>query len=287
MIPPFPTKRVVNNSDPEFLRARQAALENYLDKVARHPRMGTSLDLLVFLDANEAGLEAAKTYIEAVGEEEKASLLERASEAVGGLVSRGGGGESAAGVDTRPTPEFSAAVERHAAFLRILSQATRAGDASNASAASSNLYLGEFAKAAAALGELERKSGKVCDSVRAASAAAERNADSNASVFGLGDSSLGGEGSGSGGGTAPPPPVDQAALAAFSSHSAHAAAEASSGGSISGMFAGDFNDPFSSLATVNTFKEASGGLSELSLSLSLSFVCVCVCACAPPCTHPP
>jgi len=90
VIPPFPTKRVVNNSDPEFLRARQAALENYLDKVARHPRMGTSLDLLVFLDANEAGLEAAKTYIEAVGEEEKASLLERASEAVGGLVSRGG-----------------------------------------------------------------------------------------------------------------------------------------------------------------------------------------------------
>ena len=64
VIPPFPAKRVVNNSDPEFVRARQTALEVYLERVARHPRMGTSLDLIVFLDANESGLEAAKQYIE-------------------------------------------------------------------------------------------------------------------------------------------------------------------------------------------------------------------------------
>lgn len=36
-----------------------------LPQVAHHPSLSQSLDLLVFLDASDAGLEAAKCYIEA------------------------------------------------------------------------------------------------------------------------------------------------------------------------------------------------------------------------------
>lgn len=58
IIPLFPEKRMVGNSDDAFIAARCAALTTYVDKVAHHHALSASLDLLVFLDASDAGLEA-------------------------------------------------------------------------------------------------------------------------------------------------------------------------------------------------------------------------------------
>ena len=83
IIPIFPEKRVLNNADEGFIAERMAGLGVYIDKVrvglpvessrmlgsphictpppppqvAHHPVLGTSLDLLVFLDGSDAGLE--------------------------------------------------------------------------------------------------------------------------------------------------------------------------------------------------------------------------------------
>jgi hypothetical protein len=65
IIPLFPEKRVVGNTDEAFVAQRMRELEAYMGKVAHHPSLSQSLDLLVFLDASDAGLEAAKCYIEA------------------------------------------------------------------------------------------------------------------------------------------------------------------------------------------------------------------------------
>jgi hypothetical protein len=90
MIPLFPAKRLVGNTDESFVAERQAALEAYLSRVAVHPALSQSVDLLVFLDATDAGLEAAKQLIEAVEREEADSLLTRASDMVSSIASRGG-----------------------------------------------------------------------------------------------------------------------------------------------------------------------------------------------------
>lgn len=57
IIPVFPEKRVLGNADEAFIAERMAGLGAYIDKVAHHPVLGASLDLLVFLDGSEAGLE--------------------------------------------------------------------------------------------------------------------------------------------------------------------------------------------------------------------------------------
>lgn len=46
--------------DETFVAGRAAALESYINKVVIHPALTQSLDLLVFLDASDAGLEAAR-----------------------------------------------------------------------------------------------------------------------------------------------------------------------------------------------------------------------------------
>jgi hypothetical protein len=82
IIPIFPEKRMVGNTvsthaeqpttfksellqhdglqDDSFVSQRMSALENYMNKIVTHPALTTSMDLLVFLDATDDGLEAAK-----------------------------------------------------------------------------------------------------------------------------------------------------------------------------------------------------------------------------------
>jgi hypothetical protein len=57
IIPIFPEKRALGNSDTEFIAERMAGLGAYMDKVAHHPLLGASLDVLVFLEGSDAGLE--------------------------------------------------------------------------------------------------------------------------------------------------------------------------------------------------------------------------------------
>lgn len=89
MIPLFPEKRVVGNTDDSFVAERQAGLEAYVQRVAAHPVLSTSADLLVFLDGTDTGLEAARSYIEAIAREEADSLLAKAGDLVSSMTSRG------------------------------------------------------------------------------------------------------------------------------------------------------------------------------------------------------
>ena len=49
-----------------------------LFQAAHHPALSQSLDLLVFLEASDAGLEAAKSYIEVRAREKRECELKRA-----------------------------------------------------------------------------------------------------------------------------------------------------------------------------------------------------------------
>lgn len=89
MIPLFPEKRVVGNTDDAFVAERAAGLEAYLQRVAAHPVLSTSADMLVFLDGSDAGLEAARSFIESVTREEADSLLAKAGDLVSSMTSRG------------------------------------------------------------------------------------------------------------------------------------------------------------------------------------------------------
>ena len=269
---------MVGNSDPAFLAARQAALEAYVERLARHPKLGTSLDLFVFLDANEAGLEAAKTYIEEAAAEGVDSLLERGMDTLSSLVRGGAGGGSggAPPLDVRADPAYVAMAGAHSAVGARLGGACAAGGAAASAGGATCAALTDFAKAAIALGELERRCGGVIAGARASVAAARRAAEAHASLLGglpsaeqaaaaaaaVRAAAAGAAGAAGGGEAAlvaaarasAPPAADSAAAAAFNAHSKHLAAGGDS--SISGMFETDFNDPYSALAAANVSREA-------------------------------
>lgn len=65
IIPPIPGKKLVGNMDAEFVEARRAALEDYLNRVTHHPRLAKdSFDLQTFLVSTSDGLAALKYIIE-------------------------------------------------------------------------------------------------------------------------------------------------------------------------------------------------------------------------------
>ncbi|TFJ85756.1 hypothetical protein NSK_003260 [Nannochloropsis salina CCMP1776] len=60
ILPPLPEKAMVGRFEAPFVEARRRALERYLLRVVKHPELGKSSDLVLFLQANEAKLEHAK-----------------------------------------------------------------------------------------------------------------------------------------------------------------------------------------------------------------------------------
>jgi PX domain len=96
MIPLFPEKKLIGNTDEGFVMERAAALETYLNKVAAHPQLSTSVDLLVFLDGTDQGLEASRLFIEGVEADDKESLLALASDMVTSITQRASGSASSA-----------------------------------------------------------------------------------------------------------------------------------------------------------------------------------------------
>jgi hypothetical protein len=89
IIPIFPEKRLVGSSDAAITAERAVALEAYANKVVTHAVLSHALDVLIFLDATDAGLDASKTFIEAVEKDEAESIVTRASDLVSKLGSRG------------------------------------------------------------------------------------------------------------------------------------------------------------------------------------------------------
>lgn len=61
IIPSLPDKSITSKFDfgPEFIEARKRSLERFLHRVADHPELGVSDHLMVFLQADEAGLKQA------------------------------------------------------------------------------------------------------------------------------------------------------------------------------------------------------------------------------------
>ena len=78
ILPLFPGKKAFGNLSADFVQQRAQDLQAYMDSVVVHPRiLKASLDLVVFLSAQEQGLNAAKEYTanEARAAQEGAGLM--------------------------------------------------------------------------------------------------------------------------------------------------------------------------------------------------------------------
>ncbi|GAB5035875.1 sorting nexin 1 [Nannochloropsis oceanica] len=60
ILPPLPDKALVGRFGASFVEGRRRALERYLLRVAKHPELGASRELVLFLQADEATLQHAK-----------------------------------------------------------------------------------------------------------------------------------------------------------------------------------------------------------------------------------
>ena len=282
VIPLFPAKRVVGNSDSAFITERMAALEAYVEKVAVHPALGTSLvrgggfgrhcavrfrptpfspppppqDFIVLLDASDPGLEAAKQYIEAVAADHAESILDKGFDAMSSL-SGAITGNSAPSLVLKADEEFLAAVSAHANALSRLQALARTGDRVDGGATATIGAMTALGKAMLGLAEHERKNaGVVTTTATAVATAAASFARSGAAFAAPAPASLAAPAAPSGASSA-----DAAAAAAFSAHTAAAAASRSD--TIAGMFAAaDFSDPYSSLAAVAATSAAASGSSS-------------------------
>lgn len=233
IIPLFPGKRLVGNADEAFIKERMASLEAYVDKVAHHPRLNQSLDLLVFLDATDAGLEAAKRYIEAIESEDSESIMTKGVDLV---MSIAAGSGNAAPLVIKADEAFVAACAGHGAALARLTSVVKTGttlDAAQKAACESFIELG---RAMVTFAAHERGNVTATRSAAAAVEAAAAAAKRAETVLFAGSASSSAPAAATG---------DSAAAAAFNAHSA--AAANNKDGSISGMFSGDFNDPYSAL----------------------------------------
>lgn len=257
-----------------FLAERGAQLESYLDKVVRHPRVGGAFDLIIFLDASDAGLEAAKSYIEARAADEKDSLLERATGAIMSIASASSSSDSVAAargrecassppslprpppcppfsatgaidahLDLKVDPEYTAAVEKHSRVLAHLSHAVSAGDAVLASARAASSCVSDAGKALVQLGEHESRNANVVSSTRAAVSAAATGAVKQMAALGYAATGAVAPGAAS--------PAADEARSAFESH--QRALASTSDGTIAGMFAtADINDPHGAFSSMQT-----------------------------------
>lgn len=63
IVPPLPEKAVVGRFEASFVETRRRALERFLERVAAHPELTGSADLVLFLQADEAQLQQAKDEV--------------------------------------------------------------------------------------------------------------------------------------------------------------------------------------------------------------------------------
>lgn len=262
-LPLYPSllRSVVGNSDDAFILARMRGLEGYMDKLAHHPSLSQSLDLLVFLDASDAGLEAAKCYIEAVESEQSESLLIKGVD----MVMTMSGTQVAPPLLIKADEGFVQACAAHGASLARLSQAAKTGSALEEAQHRAADALADMSRALQLLAAHELQfAGAAADAARAVeeAAAASRSVQTTAfSGSAFSGAAFSGASFTGAAGSSPQQPssADAAAAAAFSAH-AGAAAQPVGGGPISAMFSGSAGgDLYSGNGTLATPMRPSGG----------------------------
>ena len=245
IIPLFPEKRLVGNTDADFVRDRMAGLEVFVDKVAHHAVLNASLDLLVFLDATDKGVEAAKRYIEEKEAEEAESMLAKGMDLV---INYAVTGSAAPPLAIKADEEFVEACATHGAALARLSTAVKMAAYLDQTGRESAEAMANLGRALDEFASHESQHAGAGTAAATAVAAAKSSAQrSSAALF------VGGAGGGGGGGGGA---GDSAAAAAFSAHSA--AAAASKVGGTDSMFNADFSDPYSAM---NSLAPAGSGAS--------------------------
>lgn len=212
------------------MRERMQALESYVDKAAHHPVLSQSLDLLFFLEASDEGLEAARSFIEAVEEEEAESILSKSVEIVSSLAGR----DAAPPLALKADEAFVQACALHGSALARLTQAVKTASSLQEAQVASAMASLDLGKALLTLAAHERMHASAGTSAAAAVAAAA-NAAKRAETA-LFTAPTGNRQSTSA--------ADNAAAAAFASHTAVAGQDRST---IASMFQADFHDPYSAL----------------------------------------
>jgi len=230
IIPLFPAKRIVGNSESSFIKDRMTSLEAYIDAVAHHPTLNNSLDLLVFLDATDEGLEAAKRYIEEKEAEESESVITKGVDMVMNLAATG---QAIPPLVLKADEEFVQACASHGAALARLASVVKTGAVLDAAQKAGSENMINLGRALLALASHERSNINAGSSTAQAVNAAANNAKRTEGALFSGSSSNSNNSS------------DDAAAKAFNAHTQ--AAQANKDGSIAGMFSGDFSDPYSSL----------------------------------------
>jgi len=261
IIPLFPTKRLVGNTDADFVKDRMHDLELFVDKVAHHPTLNMSLDLLIFLDATDEGIEAAKRYVEDTAAEDTESLLVKGVDLVMNYAVTG---SAALPLAIKPDEAFVQSCASHGATLARLAAAVKTAAYLDATGKEAAISLSQLGIALAAFAEHEqRHSGAGASAAAASASAASAAQKTSAALFvgGAGSSASSSAGS-----------VDAAAAAAFSSHSQ--AVQNAKDGSIGGMFNTNFADPYTAAQSISTSSSSSTS-SGAALTATEDLVQVC------------
>ena len=258
IIPLFPSKRIVGNTDADFIKDRMNDLEIFVDKVAHHPTLNMSLDLLIFLDATDEGIEAAKRYVEDTAAEDAESLLVKGVDLVMNYAVTG---SAALPLAIKPDEAFVQSCASHGATLARLAAAVKTAvylDATGKEAATSLTQLGI---ALAAFAEHEQRHSGASAAAAAANASASNAASKTTAALFVGGTSI------------TSTSTDAAAAAAFSSHSQ--AVQNAKDGSIGGMFNSNFSDPYAttSLPSLSSSSSTSSNGGILSPTEDLVQVC--------------
>lgn len=259
IIPLFPTKRIVGNTDADFVKDRMHDLELFVDKVAHHPTLNMSLDLLIFLDATDDGIEAAKRYVEDTAAEDAESILVKGVDLVMNYAVTG---SAALPLAIKPDEAFVQSCASHGATLARLAAAVKTAAYLDATGKEAAVSLSQLGIALAAFAEHEQRHSGAGAAAAAASASAASAAQKTSAALFVGGS----------GNTSTSTSVDAAAAAAFSSHSQ--AVQNAKDGSIGGMFNSNFSDPYTTTQSISASPSSTSG-SGAPLSATEDLVQVC------------
>lgn len=229
LIPRFPEKKMVGNMDASFVEDRRAALENYIDKVAHHSRLVTSVDLMVFFGASPKAFLAARRVVDA-----NTAIYNGGIDLMKLVGSVTGGSR---GLVIKADEEFVTYCSRSSDALSRLTSAVTSSRNYLLARKSVAYELSRVGSYSSTIGVHERAGATAGAGAEAAAEARKKEAQK--AIAGLST----GAGAGAGAGASM-----SAAEAAFA---AHARAESSkTGNTIEDMFNVDFGDPFASTVSV-------------------------------------
>jgi hypothetical protein len=249
IIPLFPGKKAVGGMDSSFIHDRMRQLEAYVDACARHPRISSSYDLVVFLTSSASSLKAAREYAsiaEATADEADSLYNQLVSTAAGGTPFVVKADDDFVHLSTF----HSAALERLRAVSAVSTQLSMGCHAAERD-------LLDLGQAIASLAEQEEQGVKAGMSVVASRKIddAQHEAVKRLAGTGVAADTSGG------------PTGDVEADSSFAAHERASAAGAGQPASIDAMFETDFDDPLAGMgdplaAGLAKSKGAASGLED-------------------------